>query len=50
VVVTPSTATSKVSSALAARRGQLLGLTPREGWTGWDRIEALVPEGRAAGP
>jgi elongation factor G len=49
VVVTPSTATSKVSSALAARRGQLLGLTPREGWTGWDRVEATVPEAELQG-
>jgi elongation factor G len=48
-VVTPSTATSKVSSALAARRGQLLGLTPREGWTGWDRVEATVPEAELQG-
>ncbi len=43
VIVTPSSATSKVSSAVASRRGQMLGLAPRDGWTGWDRIEALVP-------
>ncbi|GAA4008226.1 elongation factor G [Sphingomonas humi] len=49
VVVTPGSATSKVSSALAARRGQLLGMVPREGWTGWDRIEALVPEAELQG-
>ena len=48
-VVTPSTASSKVGSALAARRGQLLGMGPREGWTGWDRIEALVPEAELQG-
>jgi elongation factor G len=49
LVVTPATATSKVSSALAARRGQLLGMAPRDGWTGWDRIEALVPEAELRG-
>jgi elongation factor G len=49
VVVSPSTATSKVSSALAARRGQLLGMAPRDGWTGWDRVEALVPEAELQG-
>jgi elongation factor G len=48
-VVTPATATSKVGSALAARRGQLLGMGPRDGWTGWDRIEALVPEAELQG-
>jgi elongation factor G len=49
VVVSLSTATSKVSSALAARRGQLLGMAPRDGWTGWDRVEALVPEAELQG-
>jgi elongation factor G len=48
-VLTPSTATSKVGSALAARRGQLLGMGPRDGWTGWDRVEALVPEAELQG-
>lgn len=48
-VVTPSGATSKVSSALAARRGQVLGLAPRDGWNGWDRVEALVPEAELHG-
>jgi elongation factor G len=48
-VVSPSSATSKVSSALAARRGQVLGLEPRDGWNGWDRVEALVPEAELQG-
>ncbi|WP_338504111.1 elongation factor G [Sphingomonas kaistensis] len=48
-VVTPSTASSKVNSALAARRGHLLGIWPREGWTSWDRVEALVPEAELHG-
>jgi len=48
-VVTPSTASSKVGSALAARRGQLLGMEPRDGWTGWDRIDALIPEAELQG-
>jgi len=45
----PSTATSRASSASAARRGQMLGMGPREGWTGWDRIEALIPESELDG-
>jgi elongation factor G len=49
VVVTPSSAASRVSSAVASRRGQMLGMGPRDGWTGWDRIEALIPEAELAG-
>ncbi len=39
----PSSATSHITSALSARRGQILGFGPREGWPGWDRIEAFLP-------
>ena len=49
VVVTPAVSTSRVSSAIASRRGQMLGMGPREGWTGWDRIEALIPEAELTG-
>ncbi|MEO6360228.1 MAG: elongation factor G [Sphingomicrobium sp.] len=48
-VVCPSTASSRISSAIASRRGQMLGMVPREGWTGWDRIDALLPEGELGG-
>jgi len=48
-VVCPSSATSRITSAVAGRRGQMLGLGPREGWTGWDRIEALIPEAELSG-
>jgi elongation factor G len=48
-VVCPSSATSRITSAVAGRRGQMLGLGPREGWTGWDRVEALIPEAELAG-
>ena len=49
VVVSPSSSTSKVSSTIASRRGQMLGLGPRDGWPGWDRVEALLPESELAG-
>ncbi|HVL79395.1 MAG TPA: elongation factor G [Sphingomicrobium sp.] len=49
VVVCPSSATSRITSAVAGRRGQMLGMGPRDGWTGWDRIEALIPEAELAG-
>jgi elongation factor G len=48
-VVCPSSATSRISSAVASRRGQMLGMGPRDGWTGWDRIEALIPEAELSG-
>jgi elongation factor G len=48
-VVCPSSATSRITSAVAGRRGQMLGMGPRDGWTGWDRIEALIPEAELAG-
>jgi elongation factor G len=48
-VVCPSSATSRISSAVASRRGQVLGLGPRDGWAGWDRIEALLPEAELGG-
>ena len=48
-VATPSNATSRVSSAVASRRGQMLGVGPHDGWSGWDRVEALIPEAELAG-
>ncbi|WP_205480630.1 elongation factor G [Sphingomonas arenae] len=48
-VVSPTSATSRVSSAVASRRGQMLGMGPRDGWTGWDRVEALIPEAELSG-
>ena len=48
-VVCPSSASSRITSAVAGRRGQMLGLAPRSGWTGWDRIDALIPEAELSG-
>jgi elongation factor G len=48
-VVCPSSATSRITSAIAGRRGQMLGLAPRDGWAGWDRIDALLPEAELSG-
>lgn len=49
VVNSPSSATSRISSALSSRRGQMLGIAPREGWSRWDRLEALLPESELQG-
>ena len=48
-VVCPSSASSRVSSAVASRRGQMLGMAPRDGWNGWDRIDAIIPEAELSG-
>ena len=48
-VVCPSSSTSRITSAVAGRRGQMLGMGPRDGWTGWDRIDALIPEAELSG-
>ena len=48
-VVCPSSATSRITSAIAGRRGQMLGMAPRDGWNGWDRIDALLPESELSG-
>ena len=29
---------------VSARRGQILGFDAREGWDGWDVLDALIPE------
>ncbi len=49
VVVAPNSSSSKVGSALAGRRGQMQGMGPRDGWDGWDRVEALIPEAELDG-
>jgi elongation factor G len=48
-VLAPGAASSRITSAIASRRGQMLGMAPREGWSRWDRIEALMPESELQG-
>jgi elongation factor G len=43
-VAVPSEATAKVNSIVSSRRGQILGFDARPGWTGWDVVEAHLPE------
>ena len=40
----PSEATSRVNQIVTGHRGQLLGFDSRDGWPGWDTIEAHLPE------
>jgi len=43
-IAVPSEATAKVNSIVSSRRGQILGFDARPGWTGWDVVEANIPE------
>jgi elongation factor G len=48
-ILTPNAATSRITSTISSRRGQMLGMEPREGWHRWDKIEALMPEASLQG-
>jgi elongation factor G len=39
----PSASTSGVTSLISAKRGQVLGFAPKDGWSGWDVVEAYLP-------
>lgn len=41
---TPNAATSRASSAISSRRGQILGIGSHPDWQRWDRVEAMIPE------
>jgi len=43
VIMTPSSGTSKINSAITRRNGQILGFDARDGWPGWDRVEVYLP-------
>jgi elongation factor G len=45
----PGSAVSRITSAATSRRGQMLGLTPLDGWSRWDAIELLLPEAELHG-
>jgi elongation factor G len=49
VIHSPGGATSRITSAVASRRGQMLGMEPRDGWSRWDRVEVLLPEAELHG-
>ncbi|WP_424363496.1 elongation factor G [Methylocystis parvus] len=43
-IFVPSDAMSRATGLVSGRRGQIMGFGPREGWDGWDKLEALIPE------
>jgi elongation factor G len=40
----PSDFTNKVHGLISSRRGQILGFSPKEGWKGWDTVQAHMPQ------
>jgi elongation factor G len=42
-IFAPSSATSRITSAISGRRGQILGFDSRDGWPGWDKVEVYLP-------
>lgn len=40
----PNEFTARAQRLLTGRRGQILGYAERPGWSGWDDVEALVPQ------
>ncbi|MES2035219.1 MAG: elongation factor G [Pseudomonadota bacterium] len=43
MIYTPNAATSRITSSIANKRGQILGFDARDDWPGWDRIEVYMP-------
>jgi elongation factor G len=40
----PNEFTARVHNLVTGRRGQILNFGAKEGWTGWDMVEALLPQ------
>ena len=40
----PSDSTANVNSVISTRRGRILGFDARDGWKGWDTVEAEIPQ------
>ncbi len=43
-ITVPSEATARINAIISQRRGQILGFDTREGWSGWDVVQAQMPE------
>ena len=42
-IAVPSEATARVNAIISQRRGQILGFDARDGWSGWDVVQAQMP-------
>ena len=45
----PNEATSKINQVVSGRRGQLMGFDARDGWKGWDTVQAQMPQSELHG-
>jgi elongation factor G len=43
-IAIPQDFTSNVQRILSSRRGRILGFDARAGWTGWDEVQAFLPQ------
>lgn len=41
---TPNDSTARINQIITGKRGQILGYDGRDGWPGWDVVEAHIPE------
>jgi elongation factor G len=44
VISAPAGATSRISSVISSRRGQIAGIAANPNWPRWDQVEAVMPE------
>jgi len=44
----PSDFTAKIHGLISGRRGQILGMTPKVGWEGWDEVSCNMPQAELA--
>ncbi len=40
----PNEFTSNIQRLVSGRRGHILGFTAKDGWTGWDEVQAHIPQ------
>lgn len=43
-IAVPSDYTAKAQRVISGRRGQILGFDAKEGWKGWDQVNAYLPQ------
>ncbi len=43
-IAVPNEFTSKAQRVVSGRRGQILGYDAKEGWKGWDQVNAQIPQ------
>jgi elongation factor G len=42
-IAVPSESTARINAIISQRRGQILGFDARDGWSGWDVVQAQMP-------